>query len=433
MPAVMIASSPVSATWRLERARQRQVQLGVLAREQVVVDDLAQERVAELVAPAGVGHDHVRLGGLAHDGAQLGAAQPAGVGEHVVRQDARGREQPQHLLGGLAQALDPHHQRVAQRGRQPAAAVEPRREQLLGEQRVALAARVQALDELAVGRAAEDVLEQVGELVARQARQLDPARARVALELGEQRAQRVAAVQLVGAVGRDHEHALGPQAAGEEDEEGARRAVGPVDVLEHERERLLAAEQVEQRQQRLEQARLAARRLVGAQLARRRGCAAAAELRQQRGELRAHARRAARRAPCRPRARASAGRSRSGRRAAPPRRARRTRRSRRARPRRSARRANSATMRDLPTPDSPATKAREGARPRRRPARPRAPRARPRGRSAGCSSCGSPRPEYERPMRRRGRSNVDEEIGVDGVAPSVMGSGWVPYSPVRST
>ena len=276
----------------LERARQRQVQLRVLARQQVVVDDLAQQRVAELVAPARVGDDHVGLGGLAHDGAQLGAAEAAGVGEHVVRQDPRGGEQPQHLLGRLAEALDPHHQRVAQRRRQAAAAVEPGREQLLGEQRVALAARVQALDELGVGRPAEDVGEQVGELVARQARQLDPARAGVALELGEQRAQRVAAVQLVGAVGRDDEDALGPQAAPEEDEEGAGRAVGPVDVLEHERERLLAAEVVEQREQRLEQARLAERRLGAA---RRlgiggRGRGAAAELREQRGELGADAR-----------------------------------------------------------------------------------------------------------------------------------------------
>ena len=194
----------------------------------------------------------------------------------------RGREQPQHLLRRLAQALDAHHQRVAQRRREGAAAVEPGREQLLGEQRVALAARVQTLDQLGIGRRAEDVLEQVGELVVREARQLDAARAGVALELGQQRAQRVAAVQLVGAVGRDHEHALGPQAAGEEDEEGARRAVGPVDVLEHERERLLAAEVVEQREQRLEQPRLALRRLAAVLRLR-------AELREQGGELRARA------------------------------------------------------------------------------------------------------------------------------------------------
>ena len=262
----------------LERAGEREVQLGVLAGEQVVVHDLAQQRMAELVAAARVGHDHVRLRRLADDRPQLGRAEPARLREHRVGQHAPRGEHAQHVLRRIAQALDAHHQRVAQRGREPAAAVEPRGQQLLGEQRVALAARVQALDELVVGRAAENVLEQLRELVAGQPRQLDPARPRVALELGQQRAQRVASVQLVGAVGGDDEHPLGPQAAREEDEERARRAVGPVDVLEHERERLLAAQQVEQRQQRLEQPRLALRRLAGrARLA--------AELGEQRREL----------------------------------------------------------------------------------------------------------------------------------------------------
>ena len=285
----------------LERARQRQVQLRVLAGEQVVVDDLAQQRVAELVAAALVGDDHVRLRRLAQRGADLGGVEPARLGEHGVGEHAPGREHPQHLLRRLAEPLDPHHQRVAQRARQPAATVEPRGEQLLGEQRVALAARVQALEQLGVGRAAEDVGEQVAELLARQPRELDPARARVALELGEQRAQRVAAVQLVGAVGGDHQHPLGPQAAREEDEEGARRAVGPVDVLQHERERLLAAELVEQREQRLEQLRLAVRAAAGRCGPRRRAPAAAWRARRARC-------RAARRARGRRRARACGGR-----------------------------------------------------------------------------------------------------------------------------
>src|SRR3954468_21119721 len=114
--------------------------------------------------------------------------------------------------------------------------------------------------------------------------------ARVALELGEQRAQRMAPVQLVGAVGGDDEHALAPERAPEEDEEGAGRAVGPVDVLEREREGLLAAEMLEQRQQRLEQARLAERGLVRAQRLGRGGPGAGAEFGEQRGELRPRAR-----------------------------------------------------------------------------------------------------------------------------------------------
>ena len=149
-------------------------------------------------------------------------------------------QQPQQLLGVVGQALDAQHERVAQRRRHLAAPVEPGGEQLLGEQRVALAARPQAVDEVVAGRVAEDVGELLGELRARQRAEVDAPRARAALELGEQRAQRVAAVQLVGAVGGDEQHALAGQAARQEDQARARRAVGPVQVLDDEQHRRLA-------------------------------------------------------------------------------------------------------------------------------------------------------------------------------------------------
>jgi hypothetical protein len=68
-----------------------------------------------------------------------------------------------------------------------------RGEQLLGEQDC-LAAAVHTLDDVGVGRRADDVRELVGDLVAVEARELDPPCARAALELGEQRSQRVALV-----------------------------------------------------------------------------------------------------------------------------------------------------------------------------------------------------------------------------------------------
>src|SRR5918912_785392 len=102
--------------------------------------------------------------------------------------------------------------------RRVAAAVEAGREQLLGEQRVALRAHPQALDQLAARRGAEDVRQLLGELIADQRAQLEAPRARVALELREQRAQRVPAVQLVGAVSADHQHPLVAQAARQEGE-----------------------------------------------------------------------------------------------------------------------------------------------------------------------------------------------------------------------
>jgi hypothetical protein len=65
---------PRAATLRLhavlERPGQREVQLGVLAGQQVVVDDLAQQRVAEGVVALVVGGDHVAGGRLAQGLAQ---------------------------------------------------------------------------------------------------------------------------------------------------------------------------------------------------------------------------------------------------------------------------------------------------------------------------------------------------------------------------
>ena len=56
-------------------------------------------------------------------------------------------------------------------------------------------------------------------------------------ELGHQPAQRVAALELAGAVGQHQREPLVAQVAGQELDQVTRRAIGPVDVLEHDRQR----------------------------------------------------------------------------------------------------------------------------------------------------------------------------------------------------
>src|SRR6478672_13867351 len=99
---------------------------------------------------------------------------------------------------------------------------------------MALGARVHPLDQIIRGRGAEQVIELLGELFARQRRQFDPAAARVALELGQQWSQRVPAMHLVWAVGGDHEDPLATQAAPEEYDECARGPVRPMQILDRE-------------------------------------------------------------------------------------------------------------------------------------------------------------------------------------------------------
>ena len=124
----------------------------------------------------------------------------------------------------------------------------------------------------------------LAELVAAERRERDPVHARVALELGQQRAQRVAAVELVEAVGQDDEHPLAAQRAGEEGDERAGRRVRPVQVLEREHHGRVAAEAVEEAEHGLEEAAL--RRAVGPLVRRRR----AGQPREEAGQLGAVAR-----------------------------------------------------------------------------------------------------------------------------------------------
>ena len=63
----------------LERARERQVQRGALARQQVVLDHLAQQRVPEAVAAVVVGDEDVAVDRLAQRVAQRALVEAAGL------------------------------------------------------------------------------------------------------------------------------------------------------------------------------------------------------------------------------------------------------------------------------------------------------------------------------------------------------------------
>jgi len=244
---------------QLQLVGERQVQLGALTREQVVVQRLAQERVAEAEAGLPAGDQHLlgdRLAQRRLHGVEL---QPGDRRERSLVEHAPDRDHARNPLRVGRELLDPRDERVAQALGRGAAAVEPGREQLLGVERVALAALEQPVEQRLVGLGAEDVAQRLGQLQAIERPQLDPADAVEALELGQQRSQRVAAVQLVGAVAEQQQHprlAHGPRRVGDE---RARRAVGPVHVLERQHERLALGEDLQQLEHRLEQPQLSRR------------------------------------------------------------------------------------------------------------------------------------------------------------------------------
>ena len=184
--------------------------------------------------------------------------------------------------------------------------------------------------------------------------QLDAAGARVALELGQQRPQRVAAVQLVRAVGGDHQHALAAQ-RGARGRRGTRASSGRPSAGP--------------RSSAAARRRRASSSSSSSSASNRRACAVASSSaspspRPSPGRIWASAARAAGETAPRTRGRrrgpAGAARRRSARRAARPPPARRSRRRSRATPSARAARSSSLSRRVLPTPDSPATNASDG-------------------------------------------------------------------------
>ena len=84
----------------LQRTRQRQVQLGPLAGEQVVLDDLAQERVAEPVDAIVLNDHDVTVDGLAQRVAQGPRLEPARLLEQRMVEQLADGDEPQQLRAG---------------------------------------------------------------------------------------------------------------------------------------------------------------------------------------------------------------------------------------------------------------------------------------------------------------------------------------------
>ncbi len=106
-------------------------------------------------------------------------------------------------------------------------------EQLLGEERVASAALVEAGDEGSVWGTAEDPRELVMDLARRERDELDALHLSSAAQLGEQGEERMALIELVGAIGADQHHATVREVPHQEPQHVAGRSIRPVQVLQH--------------------------------------------------------------------------------------------------------------------------------------------------------------------------------------------------------
>ena len=191
---------------------------------------------------------------------ELGVAAVGDGREQPVVHGAAGRgREPQELLGLVRTCLDPNQQHVAQRRWQlmrrnaHRAQVPARGDELLGEKGVAVGAGKDRFDRFRGRDLAEDALELRGDVVAIEALEVDALGAATALELGEERPQRMAPAQLVGAERRHDRHACGAELVDQVGEQVAGRPVGPVQIFDEEEDRSVDRQALEQPEHDLEE------------------------------------------------------------------------------------------------------------------------------------------------------------------------------------
>ena len=241
----------------LERLGDSAVQAESLARQQLGVHGLLEQRVPEAVAVRV--HDQ----GLVLDrGAQPG--RPL-VGRHRrdafeepvvdLTADQGGRAEYFLRLGG--QPVDADREDVAERRWHQTGLADGH--QLLDEERVALGPQHQLVDQVAVQSLPADHGDEVAGGGVVEWLEVQPGDLREAAELGQDRPQRMRPAQLVGAVGDERGHRLRLEEPREVRDQVERRAVGPVQVLDDQDHRTLLGELGHQRGDLLEQKGLAPR------------------------------------------------------------------------------------------------------------------------------------------------------------------------------
>ena len=183
------------------------MQLAALAGQQLIVHRLADQGVPEHVA-VGVGQQHIGRHRRPQRPGERGAVQPGDRGQQRVTSPlaARARD-PDHLLRLFGQPPHAGHQQVAQRLRQPGAQLAVTK-QRLDEQRVAFGAAIHGRQQIVTRLAADDLGHELAGALAGEPAQIHPGDPADTVKFGEQRPQRVRAVQVVGPVGHHDQHAI---------------------------------------------------------------------------------------------------------------------------------------------------------------------------------------------------------------------------------
>ena len=232
-----------------------------LTGHQLVVDDLPEQGVTErdmrVVLSTGR-HEDPPLDDLAEGGSHLRCREVGHRDQQLVVDPRPGdRRDAQDLLAGVRDGRDAREDDIAQPRRDCVRAGLARRgDHLLGVERVPVGPLERPVDQPGVRGVTELIGEQPSQLVTIEPGKVDAIDALVALELGQERQEGAARIDLVGPDGGDDQHPLVSKVAHQERQEIARRLVGPLEVLDHEEHGAESGDPFEDPEDELEQADL---------------------------------------------------------------------------------------------------------------------------------------------------------------------------------
>ncbi len=230
-----------------QRADVGEVDAAPLARQQVVVNSLGEQRVAEPVGVSGHLGEHLVVDRGPQGVVELRRRKADHGSEDLVGDAAaRARRGAYDEAGVVVESVEPDEEQVGESLGQGRLDVgEAGVDELLGVERVAGGAAYDRLDAFigeVTGTASRDERAYVG---VRQRAQLDAAHAREAYPLGDGLAQRVATVQVVGAIAHDDVHGLAEGVGEDVADQVTGGAVCPVDVFDDEQDRAVRGQVVE--------------------------------------------------------------------------------------------------------------------------------------------------------------------------------------------
>ena len=249
----------------LESAREPAVEDGPLRRQRLVVQRLGHEGMAERVdraAPVVQREQHLGLDRGPEPPDRLLVLDLGELHEQLVIESTADRrrdlEERSRVVGQRHQS---DREDVAERVGQVPVRERAARDELLDEERVAVGPLVEARDRGRVHIRSDQLRQERRRLGPVQRRELDALHRREAAELGHEREDGVATVDLVASIREDQQHPVVALVAGEVAHEVAGRSVGPVHVLDHQRRRSIGGQPADDAEDALEQASL--RRRLG--------------------------------------------------------------------------------------------------------------------------------------------------------------------------